>query len=74
MTSDLSAEREVRREEGQQFAREHSLVFMETSAKDATNVESAFVEMTKDIYNQVEKGIIEIEQVIVDQIYIDFIV
>ena len=36
---DLEARREVRREEGENFAREHGLVFMETSAKTAENVE-----------------------------------
>lgn len=37
--SDLSARREVQKEEGEAFAREHGLVFMETSAKTAANVE-----------------------------------
>ena len=37
--SDLEARREVKREEGEAFAREHGLVFMETSAKTAANVE-----------------------------------
>ena len=37
--SDLSARREVQKEEGEAFAREHGLIFMETSAKTAANVE-----------------------------------
>ena len=37
--SDLEARREVKKEEGEAFAREHGLVFMETSAKTAANVE-----------------------------------
>ena len=37
--SDLEARREVKQEEGEAFAREHGLVFMETSAKTAANVE-----------------------------------
>ena len=37
--SDLSARREVQKEEGEAFAREHGLIFMETSAKTAKNVE-----------------------------------
>ena len=37
--SDLSARREVQKEEGEAFAREHGLVFMETSAKTSANVE-----------------------------------
>uniref|UniRef100_A0A914UQL8 Uncharacterized protein n=1 Tax=Plectus sambesii TaxID=2011161 RepID=A0A914UQL8_9BILA len=38
-TSDLEARREVKKEEGEAFAREHGLIFMETSAKTAANVE-----------------------------------
>lgn len=37
--SDLAARREVQKEEGEAFAREHGLVFMETSAKTSANVE-----------------------------------
>lgn len=37
--SDLASKREVQKEEGEAFAREHGLVFMETSAKTAANVE-----------------------------------
>ena len=37
--SDLEARRDVKREEGEAFAREHGLIFMETSAKTAANVE-----------------------------------
>ncbi|VDD97564.1 unnamed protein product [Enterobius vermicularis] len=39
--SDLEARREVKKEEGEAFAHEHGLVFMETSAKTAANVEEA---------------------------------
>jgi Ras-related protein Rab-2A len=38
-SSDLFARREVQKEEGEAFAREHGLIFMETSAKTAANVE-----------------------------------
>ena len=37
--SDLFARREVQKEEGEAFAREHGLIFMETSAKTSANVE-----------------------------------
>lgn len=37
--SDLEGRRDVSREEGEAFAREHGLIFMETSAKTAANVE-----------------------------------
>lgn len=45
--SDLEARREVKKEEGEAFAREHGLVFMETSAKTAANVE----EVSKNFKN-----------------------
>jgi len=35
----LASRREVQKEEGEAFAREHGLIFMETSAKTAANVE-----------------------------------
>jgi hypothetical protein len=35
----LEARRDVKKEEGEAFAREHGLIFMETSAKTAANVE-----------------------------------
>nr|XP_045254238.1 ras-related protein Rab-2A isoform X1 [Macaca fascicularis] len=41
--SDLESRREVKKEEGEAFAREHGLIFMETSAKTASNVEEAFI-------------------------------
>lgn len=41
--SDLEARRDVKREEGEAFAREHGLIFMETSAKTAANVEEVTI-------------------------------
>ena len=43
VSSDLEARRDVKREEGEAFAREHGLVFMETSAKTAFNVEEVTI-------------------------------
>ncbi|EPY76516.1 ras-related protein Rab-2B isoform 2 [Camelus ferus] len=42
--SDLESRRDVKREEGEAFAREHGLIFMETSAKTACNVEEVIVQ------------------------------
>ena len=46
----LFSRREVKREEGEAFAREHGLVFMETSAKTAAGVEEAFINTAREIY------------------------
>ena len=40
--SDLESRRAVTYEEGEAFAAQHGLVFLETSAKTASNVEEAF--------------------------------
>ena len=58
--SDLDARREVKREEGEAFAREHGLVFMETSAKTAANVEEAFINTAKEIYEKIQEGVFDI--------------
>ena len=42
--SDLSHRRAVSVEEGQEFARENGLLFLETSAKTSLNVDEAFVD------------------------------
>ena len=48
--SDLEARRDVKREEGEAFAREHGLIFMETSAKTAANVEEAFINTARLVF------------------------
>lgn len=48
---------QVSREEGEAFAREHGLHFLETSAKTAENVEKAFEMTSRIIYDNIEKGI-----------------
>ena len=58
--SDLEARRDVKREEGEAFAREHGLVFMETSAKTAANVEDAFINTAREIYDKIQEGVFDI--------------
>jgi len=58
--SDLESRREVKREEGETFAREHGLIFMETSAKTAANVEEAFIGTAKEIYEKIQEGVFDI--------------
>ncbi|KAH6558058.1 hypothetical protein KP509_1Z080100 [Ceratopteris richardii] len=57
---DLSHRRAVTFEEGQQFAKDNGLIFMETSAKTAQNVEEAFVSTASKIYKKIEQGIFDV--------------
>ncbi|OMJ19257.1 Ras-related protein Rab-2A [Smittium culicis] len=58
--TDLEAKRAVAREEGEAFARENGLFFIETSAKTSSNVEEAFIQTAEDIYEKIQNGIIDI--------------
>ncbi|XP_076864418.1 ras-related protein Rab-25a [Brachyhypopomus gauderio] len=51
--SDLSSQRTVPMEEAKHFAESKDLLFMETSAFDATNVENAFLEVLAAIHTKV---------------------
>ncbi|MES1909524.1 MAG: Ras-related protein RABD2c, variant 2 [Cercozoa sp. M6MM] len=50
--ADLTNERAVTTEDAKAFAERLSIPFLETSAKDATNVEQAFLTMAKDLIEQ----------------------
>ena len=58
--NDLEHRRAVSTEEGKAFADEHGLVFMETSAKTAYNVERAFVSTAEEIHANIESGQIDV--------------
>ena len=53
--SDLE-KREVSFEEGEKFAQENGLIFLETSAKTAQNVEEAFLKTAQKIYDNIQTG------------------
>ena len=57
--SDLSHRRAVSVEEGQEFARENGLLFLETSAKTSLNVDEAFVDTAKQIFDKVKQGTVD---------------
>lgn len=59
--SDLECQRLVRTEEGEEFAREHGLLFMETSAKTSYNVENTFMKCARKIYRNIEDGCVQID-------------
>jgi Ras-related protein Rab-2A len=56
---DLDNKRQVRKDEGEAFAKANGLVFMETSAKTAQNVDDAFLRTASAIYENVQNGIID---------------
>eukprot|EP00897_Mesotaenium_endlicherianum_P002651 jgi/Mesen1/2413/ME000157S01552 len=58
--SDLAHRRAVSTQEGEQFAKENGLVFMETSAKTAHNVEEAFINTAAKIYQKIEEGVFDV--------------
>ena len=53
--SDLSSSRAVPLDEAKEFAKQQGLFFIETSALDSNNVESAFVGLLSQIYATVGK-------------------
>ena len=53
---DLDSRRAVSYEEGEKFAKEHGLIFLETSAKTAANVEEAFIQTARMIHEKIQNG------------------
>lgn len=53
--TDLENQRAVPTEDAKEFAQKEGLFFLETSALDATNVESAFLTVLTEIFNIVNK-------------------
>jgi len=48
--------RKVSIEEGENFARTHGLLFLETSAKTGANVDAAFTKVSDLVLEQIEQG------------------
>lgn len=57
--SDLDR-REVSFEEGAWFARQNGLFFLETSAKTGQNVEAAFLDTARQIYENLQAGMYDL--------------
>jgi Ras-related protein Rab-1A len=51
---DLVNERKVKYETAKEFADSYNLIFLETSAKNSTNVEEAFIKMAQAIKAKME--------------------
>eukprot|EP00123_Amoebidium_parasiticum_P000668 comp11536_c0_seq1/m.5991 comp11536_c0_seq1/g.5991 ORF comp11536_c0_seq1/g.5991 comp11536_c0_seq1/m.5991 type:complete len:215 (-) comp11536_c0_seq1:530-1174(-) len=58
--SDLNDQREVPFEEAKQFADEHGLKFLEVSARTGENVEEAFLETARTIYQSIQDGSLDL--------------
>jgi len=58
---DLEHKRAVTYEEGKKFAEENGLIYMETSAKTDSNVDEAFINTAKIIYDKIKKGSLQVE-------------
>ncbi|RYR32711.1 hypothetical protein Ahy_A10g047234 isoform C [Arachis hypogaea] len=57
---DLSHRRAVSKEEGEQFAKENGLLFLEASARTAQNVEEAFIKTAAKILQNIQGGVIDV--------------
>ncbi|XP_022883988.1 ras-related protein RABB1b-like [Olea europaea var. sylvestris] len=58
--SDLSHRRAVSKEEGEQFAKENGLLFLEASARTAQNVEEAFTKTAAKILQKIQEGVFDV--------------
>ena len=58
--ADLDSRRQVSTEEGERFAKENGLIFLETSAKTAFNVEQAFLQTSQMIYDNIDRGVYDL--------------
>lgn len=58
--ADLDSRRQVSTEEGERFAKENGLIFLETSAKTSFNVEQAFLQTSQMIYDNIDRGVYDL--------------
>ena len=59
---DLEDKREVTYEEGENFARDNSMLFYETSAKNGNNIENMFYDSAEIIANKINDGYYDLDR------------
>ncbi|KAL7219101.1 hypothetical protein ACSBR2_012222 [Camellia fascicularis] len=57
---DLVHRRAISKEEGEQFAKENGLLFLEASARTAQNVEEAFIKTAAKILQKIQEGVLDV--------------
>ena len=60
--ADLDSKRAVSYKEGETFAKDNGMSFMETSAKSAQNIDTAFTEVATMIYQKIQDGTIDLKE------------
>lgn len=56
---DLQAPRQVDHDEAERYARQHNLLFFETSAATGVNVEEVFTQTAKVVYDKTMSGLVD---------------
>ena len=59
---DLNNKREISYEEGENFAKNNSMLFYETSAKNGDNIENMFYESAEIIANKINEGYYDLDR------------
>lgn len=59
---DLEGSRAVTREEGEEWAKEHGVGFMEVSAKVPQGIERPFIEMSRQVLRKIETKAIDVRE------------
>ena len=55
---DMATDRKVSKEQGESLAKHYGIKFLETSAKDSTNVLESFQTMTQEMFNRNNKTVL----------------